>query len=188
MRHIVKPIRQQTDSVVCALVLRAVEQRRYEVASVGKKMEIEAGSGSEMGPSLSASAVPYPSDPFMPEWLVSHDLFQEFTAQWRKGRNSLSSSAWDHVRNPAYQRIIGMGPTVVPFILHELQRELREGEPDDWFVALWAITGANPVPLESRGKMKEMAKAWLEWGSRLGYVNGEGLGVRVSAFGRLGMP
>jgi hypothetical protein len=81
-----------------------------------------------------------------------------------------------------------MGPTVVPFILHELQRELREGEPDDWFVALWAITGANPVPLESRGKMKEMAKAWLEWGSRLGYVNGEGLGVRVSAFGRLGMP
>jgi hypothetical protein len=188
MRHIVEPIRQQTDNVVCALVLRAVEQRRYEIVSAGEQMEFEADSGSERGPSISASAVPYPSDPFMPDWLIYRDLFQELTAQWRKGRNSLSSSAWDHVQNPAYQRIIGMGQTVVPFILHELKCELREGEPDDWFVALWAITGENPVPPESRGNMKEMAKAWLEWGSRLGYVNGEVVGGQVPAFGRLGMP
>ena len=81
-----------------------------------------------------------------------------------------------------------MGEKAVPFILVELQRELAIGEPDDWFVALWAITGENPVPLESRGNLKEMAKAWLEWGYRVGYADVEGMGVRISSFRRLGMP
>jgi hypothetical protein len=188
MQHI-EIIRQQTDNVVCAIVLRAIEQRRYDIASAGEEIEIEMSSaGAEGGPFSSASAMLHPSDPFMPEWLISHDRFQELVLQWRKGRNTLSSSAWDSVRNPAYQRIIGMGPIVVPFILDELQRELKIGEPDDWFVALWAITGENPVPLESRGNMKEMAIAWLEWGSRLGYINGKGVGSRFSTFGRLGVP
>lgn len=190
MRH-VEPIRQQNNNVVCALILRAIEQRRYEIASAGEQIEIEMSSleAEETGAFSSASAMPHLSDPFMPEWLISRDRFHELVLHWRKGRNSLSSSAWDNVNNPAYQRIIGMGPVAVPFILNELQYEVRIGEPDDWFVALWAITGENPVPLESRGKVKEMAKAWLEWGSRLGYVNGgEDMGVRFSAFGRLGVP
>jgi hypothetical protein len=111
--------------------------------------------------------------------------FQGLAAQWRAGRNPLSSSAWDNVRHPSYQRIIGMGITAVPFILHELQSELRKGEPDDWFVALWAITGENPVHEGSRGKITEMAKAWLQWGIREGHVSGENLGARISAFRRM---
>jgi hypothetical protein len=104
-------------------------------------------------------------------------LFKDLAAQWRRERIPLSSNAWDNVLNPGYQRIIGMGTDAVPFILRELQHELTQGEPDDWFIALWAITGENPVPVESRGKLREMAKAWLNWGSRQGYLDGEELGA-----------
>jgi len=114
--------------------------------------------------------------------------FREFVSQWRKERNSLSSSAWDNVRSPAYQRIIGMGERALPFILREMQREVATGDPDDWFVALWSITGENPVPLENRGQLKEMARAWIDWGLRLGYINGEGLGAAFSAIGYLRRP
>jgi hypothetical protein len=64
-----------------------------------------------------------------------------------------------------YQRIIGMGAPVVPLILEELRRE-----PDQWFWALEAITGENPVPAGSAGKVREMAAAWLEWGKRHGLI------------------
>jgi hypothetical protein len=117
---------------------------------------------------------------------IKSALFQDLTAQWRQQRNPLSSNAWDNVLNPGYQRIIGMGTDAVPFILRELQDELKIGEPDDWFIALWAITGENPVPLENRGKLREMAKTWLEWGSRQGYLDGEELGAGISTTGQMG--
>ena len=65
--------------------------------------------------------------------------------------------------HPAYQQIIGMGPAVVPLLLRELEREV-----DHWFWALKAITGADPVPPASRGKVREMAEAWLRWGREQG--------------------
>jgi hypothetical protein len=66
--------------------------------------------------------------------------------------------------HPAYRQIIRMGPDVVPWLLRELEQE-----PDHWFRALHALTGADPVPLESRGKVQEMAQAWLRWGHAQGY-------------------
>ena len=57
-----------------------------------------------------------------------------------------------------------MGEKVVPRLLAELRRD-----PDDWFWALHAITGANPVPAESRGDVHAMADAWLHWGLQRGY-------------------
>lgn len=41
--------------------------------------------------------------------------------------------------HPAYQRIIGLGPEVAPLLLRELERQ-----PDHWFWALKALTGADP--------------------------------------------
>jgi hypothetical protein len=67
------------------------------------------------------------------------------------------------VLHPAYQRIIGMGTAAVPFLLCELERR-----PDHWFWALTAITGADPVKPEHRGKLREMANAWLKWGKEQG--------------------
>ena len=68
------------------------------------------------------------------------------------------------VMHPAYQRIIGMGQPVIPLILRELERE-----PDHWFWALRAITGANPVKPEQQGRLKQMAQAWITWGKEHGY-------------------
>jgi hypothetical protein len=64
-----------------------------------------------------------------------------------------------------YQRIIGMGWPAVPLILEELSRE-----PDQWFLALEAITEENPVNPEDAGKVCVMARAWLEWGRRSGLI------------------
>lgn len=52
----------------------------------------------------------------------------------------------------------------VPLIVRELERE-----PDHWFVALSAITGVNPVKPEQRGRLQEMAQAWIIWGQANGY-------------------
>ena len=65
-----------------------------------------------------------------------------------------------------YQRIIGMGPPAVPLILRELHRE-----PDQWFWALEAISEENPVPPEAAGTVREMARAWIEWGKRQGLLD-----------------
>jgi hypothetical protein len=43
-------------------------------------------------------------------------------------------------------------------------------EPDHWFWALEAITGENPIPVGSEGKIREMAQAWIEWGRIHHYV------------------
>ena len=89
--------------------------------------------------------------------------FLELAEQWRRetGMMSLVTKMSMH---PAYQRIIGMGQAVVPLILRELEQE-----PDHWFWALQAITGANPVESEQRGRLKQMAEAWIQWGRENGY-------------------
>ena len=68
------------------------------------------------------------------------------------------------VIHPAYQRIVGMGQPVIPLIFRELERE-----PDHWFWALQSITGENPVSVDRRGDIVQMAAAWLEWGKAHGY-------------------
>jgi hypothetical protein len=89
--------------------------------------------------------------------------FLDLVATWKRQRGPHSSSA-RLAQHPAYQEIIDMGPGVIPLLLRELERE-----PDHWFRALHALTGANPVPPESSGKVREMAAAWLRWGREQGY-------------------
>src|SRR5262249_60887558 len=89
--------------------------------------------------------------------------FLELAATWKRERGPHSSSArlTDHL---AYRAIIALGPEVVPLLLRELERA-----PDHWFRALHALTGADPVAPESRGKLREMAAAWLRRGQERGY-------------------
>jgi hypothetical protein len=89
--------------------------------------------------------------------------FADLVAAWKRERGPHSSSA-RLAEHPAYQQIISMGPEVVPLLLRELEREA-----DHWFRALFTLTGANPVPAESQGKVPEMAAAWLRWGREQGY-------------------
>lgn len=67
--------------------------------------------------------------------------------------------------HPAYQQIIGMGPTAIPLILSDLGKK-----PGHWFWALKSITGEDPVLPEHRGNMKQMAEDWLRWGKENGYL------------------
>jgi hypothetical protein len=90
--------------------------------------------------------------------------FSRLVTEWKANRHS-TSLARDLIAHPAYLRIIGMGEDALPLILRELEREL-----DHWFSALKAISDDDPVPPASRGKMREMADAWLRWGREKGYV------------------
>lgn len=96
-------------------------------------------------------------------WVESpEERFQRLARSWRRERGP-TSSLTEMVTHPAYQEIIGLGREAIPLLLRELQRE-----PDHWFWALKAITGVDPVPPEARGKIQEMARAWLRWGREHG--------------------
>ncbi|MBI4380228.1 MAG: hypothetical protein HY574_03430 [candidate division NC10 bacterium] len=86
------------------------------------------------------------------------ERFRELVQTWKADIGPLSS-ATQMAMHPAYQRIIGLGLEAVPLILRELTRE-----PDHWFWALKAITGVDPVESSQRGRVREMTKAWLQWG------------------------
>jgi hypothetical protein len=89
--------------------------------------------------------------------------FQRLAAIWRAETGHLSSTS-QMFSHPAYQEIIALGQDVVPLLLRDLAKE-----PDHWFAALWAITGAQPVPPEDRGRIDRMAEAWLRWAKEHGY-------------------
>jgi hypothetical protein len=104
-----------------------------------------------------ATAGQAPSAPTNPE-----EVFLSLARRWKEERRP-SSSTTELAMCPSYQRIIGLGPAVLPFLLRELERE-----PDHWFWALKAITGADPVPADSRGNIRDMARLWIEWGRQHG--------------------
>ena len=89
--------------------------------------------------------------------------FYVFVKKWKEDTIFLSSIT-DKSVHPAYQRIIGMGEKAVPFLLRELERN-----PDDWFWALNAITGADPVKEQNRGRIEQMTEDWLSWAKENGY-------------------
>jgi hypothetical protein len=99
-------------------------------------------------------------------WQATEEALSRFpvlAARWKKDTAHLSNIARKAL-HPAYQEIIGMGKTAIPLLLAELQRE-----PDDWFWALHAITGADPVSPNRRGNISAMTQAWLQWGHEQGY-------------------
>jgi hypothetical protein len=91
------------------------------------------------------------------------DRFQRLADAWERAVAHHSS---DRVRygDPAYQEIIGLGPSVVPLLLRDLEVSGRH-----WFAALRALTGAHPVATEDAGNIPRMAEAWLRWGRENGY-------------------
>ncbi len=90
--------------------------------------------------------------------------FRELADRWRAETLYLSSTT-EIATHPAYQRIIGLGPQVIPLVLGELA-----ARPGHWFWALAALTGADPVPSADRGNRPAMAEAWLRWGRENGWT------------------
>ena len=94
----------------------------------------------------------------------AHCEFKKLADKWKNETLALSSTK-AIAMHPAYQRIMGMGKPALPFILADLQQH-----EDQWFWALFYIADENPVPPESRGKVHEMANAWLDWGRKNGHI------------------
>ena len=89
--------------------------------------------------------------------------FSLLSTKW-KNETGLLSNVTKKCTHPAYQQIIGMGWEVLPLIL----RDLKESSAD-WFWALTAITGANPISEEIAGNITRMTEAWLQWARAKGY-------------------
>ena len=92
------------------------------------------------------------------------ERFRDLVRTWKLDVGPLSSVT-EMAMHPAYQQMIGLGREAVPLLLRELERE-----PDHWFWALKAITGVDPVEPTQRGRVKEMAEAWLRWGREQGLI------------------
>jgi hypothetical protein len=85
-------------------------------------------------------------------------------AQWEKERPR-GADAHESIDTPAYAAIIKMRYRAIRPLLLILRRK-----PDHWFYALNQITGHNPVPPQSEGRLNEMADAWINWGRERGYI------------------
>ncbi|APV52236.1 hypothetical protein BWI17_01850 [Betaproteobacteria bacterium GR16-43] len=94
-------------------------------------------------------------------------MVAEFTAHATKWKmeTALSSSLTKAAMHNSYQRIIGLGPEVIPLVL----RDLKE-TGDAWFWALHALTGEDPVPAAHRGDFEKMTGDWLAWGLKHGHL------------------
>ena len=88
----------------------------------------------------------------------TQDAFVRAVSEWRAGIGPTSNPA-EILSHSAYRRIVDLGPAVVPYILHEI-----EAKPSLLVWALQEITGEDPAPRASAGKIREMAEAWLSWG------------------------
>ena len=90
--------------------------------------------------------------------------FYHLLRQWKEEVDG-TSLIYERAMLPSYQEIIGLGVAALPLILKELEKET-----DHWFWALRAITGCNPVPKESQGRLKEMKTFWIQWGKQEGHI------------------
>lgn len=102
--------------------------------------------------------------------------FHTLASEWRHATATIANVARKS-QHLAYQRIIGMGEAAVPLILSELSQR----GPGDWFWALTAITGENPITPEIAGNMNLMTEAWLKWGVKAGYLSESTLTTKESS-------
>lgn len=91
--------------------------------------------------------------------------FNELADTWERETRA-ESFAHRRAMHPAYQRIIGLGPAVIPLILDRI----RQRQSGHWFWALNALTGEDPAA--GTTKPRDARAAWLAWGAERGYVAG----------------
>lgn len=94
----------------------------------------------------------------------AEDVFRLHSEKW-KAETRHFSMIIQIATHPSYQRIIGLGKDALPLILRDLEKH-----PSQWFWALAALTGENPVRPEDAGNVRAMQSAWLDWGRRNGYL------------------
>ncbi len=90
--------------------------------------------------------------------------FNRLAKEWRE-ETEFVSAANKIILNAAYQQIIGMGPSALPFIFSDL-----EMQADHWSWALVAIIGEDPIRPEDYGDLQKMRDTWLRWATEKGFL------------------
>jgi hypothetical protein len=130
-----------------------------DIFEIYAMMENDPARGEESGvihKELNASVDHY-LVPLSREGADPVSRFYRLKHEWEAATAHLSSIE-EMAMHPAYQQIIGMGNASLPLIMREMKKR-----PGHWFWALKAITGADPVPPEKRGRIREMTEVWLFW-------------------------
>jgi hypothetical protein len=84
-------------------------------------------------------------------------LFNYWYEKWHE-EVKYQSSIDTIINNSYFKKIVTLGYNAVPYIVDALKET-----PSHLFMALYEITGENPIKSENRGKIKEMVNDWLEW-------------------------
>jgi hypothetical protein len=104
-----------------------------------------------------AKPLPRASEEILPEFL-------ELAERWAKA-TAFESSISRISMHPDYQKIIALGPNVIPLILRQLKQQ-----PGHWFWALDMLTQGKAVLRKEPKNPSEAARLWLEWGEREGHL------------------
>lgn len=100
------------------------------------------------------------------EPISNPELEQEFNAladRWHRETRLLSSVS-KMAMHPAYQGIIALGRSVIPFVLRDLKKTR-----DHWLWALYVLSRFHdPAPPDAT--FDEAVDAWLAWGKEQGYL------------------
>jgi hypothetical protein len=168
----VNSLPEHAEPVIVALILRSDEFRSLSLTTEDDDVVGEEETAPEIYTFISRRAVGlakasgfferlaselFPSVTVVPD----ESIFAALAVKWQLERG-ITSSMYQLAMSSYYQRIIGMGERAVPLILRQLERE--GDEPDHWFWALQALTGADPVPEHLRGDIVAMSCAWIAWG------------------------
>lgn len=104
---------------------------------------------------------------YMSYSMVNISYIQKFNILSETWKHDTGDYSVTHfiVMHPAYQEIIGMGDKALPLILQEL-----ENEPRQWFWALKAISGYDPVKKSDKGNIRKMKNVWVKWGKEHGVI------------------
>jgi hypothetical protein len=97
---------------------------------------------------------------------VSRAFFEYRVRDWLSDTEHESSLS-RITGHPRFSEIVDMEEVALKFILERMQA----GEVHiHWFPALKRIAQHDPVPVEARGFIPAMARAWIEWGQDTGKV------------------
>ncbi len=91
--------------------------------------------------------------------------FKALSMKWQSETGFYSTSV--QKVNDTYLEIIAKGRNVIPYII----KEMEKGGSVHWHIALKAITGVNPVPIEKMNQSKEVKRAWVEWGKKNNFIS-----------------
>ncbi|MCH8825144.1 MAG: hypothetical protein IH984_16745 [Planctomycetes bacterium] len=157
---VLETMKMQTSSDLASPLLRHLAN---EAASANK----HNGNVIYQGPAIDAIFDAEPPWGHTVKKAATRVKFDRLAKKWKENRQ-WGADITELCMQPAYQAIIGMGETAIPYILRELSEK-----PDHWFWALNAIIAddsVDPIPTESQGKLREMAQAWIDWGRQNGQI------------------